>query len=104
LVLAVDDAPSGRLTHLRRYLVAVVFLGIRRLRFRSADAGEGGDRFHSLATRADGETRLACLRDALEALDGAVAVYREGNAAGDIGTAERLRATILAERAKAWVP
>ena len=34
-------------------------------------------------------------------MEGALAVYREGKAAYDIGTAEPLRAAILAEQAEA---
>ena len=69
-----------------------------------ADAGESGDRVpgsrdpHGRRGAADNtDGRLA-------AVDGALAVYREGNAAYDIGKAERLRAAILAEQAKARAP
>lgn len=56
--------------------------------------------FLSLATRTTGEARDAYFREALEAVDGALAVYREGRATYDIGTAERLRAAILEEQRK----
>ncbi len=51
-----------------------------------------------LATRAAGEARVAYLKEAVAAVEGALAVYREGQAAYDIETAERLRAGILAEQ------
>jgi hypothetical protein len=53
--------------------------------------------FRSLATRANDEGRVAFLNEALAAVDDALEVYRAGNSAYDIGTAERLRARILAE-------
>ena len=60
--------------------------------------------FRSLATRTADEARRAYLTDALAAVDGALAVYREGNAAYYIEKAERLRAEILAEQAEARAP
>ena len=60
--------------------------------------------FRTLATRTTGDARRAYLRDALAAVDGALAVYREGNAAYDIGRAERLRARILAEQGRTLAP
>ena len=59
---------------------------------------------HILAVRTTGATRLAYLADALTAVDGALEVYREGDAAYDIAGAERLRAAILAEQQQAQVP
>jgi tetratricopeptide (TPR) repeat protein len=53
--------------------------------------------FRVLAARTTGDARIAYLRDALAAVDGALEIYRAGNATYDIGTAERLRARILAE-------
>ena len=46
---------------------------------------------------------MAYLADALAAVDGALEVYREGEAAYYIEKAERLRA-LLAEQAKARAP
>ena len=60
--------------------------------------------FDILATRAANEARQKYLTDALTAVDGALAVYREGNAAYYVEKAERLRATILAEQAEARAP
>jgi hypothetical protein len=57
--------------------------------------------FLSLATRMAHEARRAYLADALIAVDGALAVYREGNAAYYAEKAERLRADILAAQAEA---
>ena len=53
--------------------------------------------FRVLATRSIGDARVAYLRDALAAVDGALEVYRAGNAAFYVERAERLRADILAE-------
>ena len=60
--------------------------------------------FRVLATRTTGDARLAYLRDALAAVDGALEVYRAGNAAYYIEKAERLRARILAETQQAQAP
>ena len=60
--------------------------------------------YRTLATRTAGDARLAYLREALAAVDGALQVYREGNATYDIGTAESLRADILAEQQQAQAP
>jgi tetratricopeptide (TPR) repeat protein len=54
--------------------------------------------FRTLATRTGGAMRLAYLADALAAVDGALAVYRDGGAAYYVEKAERLRSLILAER------
>ncbi len=47
--------------------------------------------FRVLATRSIGDARVAYLRDALAAVDGALEVYRAGNAAFYVERAERLR-------------
>ena len=60
--------------------------------------------FDILATRAANEMRRKYLTEALTAVDGALAVYREGNAAYYVEKAERLRARIMAEQAEARVP
>ena len=53
--------------------------------------------FDILGTRAANEMRQKYLTEALTAVDGALAVYREGNAAYYVEKAERLRARIMAE-------
>ena len=57
-----------------------------------------------LAIRTTGGTRMAYLKGALTAVDRALDVYREGNAPYYVEKAERLRAGILAEQAKAQAP
>jgi hypothetical protein len=60
--------------------------------------------FHTLAIRAADEARQRYLTDALAAVDGALAVYREGGAAYHIEKAEQLRAVILVEQTEAQTP
>jgi hypothetical protein len=60
--------------------------------------------FRSLATRIDGVARWGYLTDALAAVDGALAVYREGDAAYYIEKAERLRTMILDDLGQAQAP
>jgi len=60
--------------------------------------------FRVLAIRATGDAHGAYLADALAAIDGALEVYRAGNAAHYIEMAEPLRADILAEQAKTQAP
>ena len=60
--------------------------------------------FRILATRTSGNTRLTYLQEALEAVEGALQVYHEGNGAYDIGTAERLRAASWPSRQRLGRP
>jgi hypothetical protein len=57
-----------------------------------------------IASLTNGAAREAHLKEALAAVDGALAVYREGNAAPYIDKAERLRTAILAETQQAQAP
>ena len=60
--------------------------------------------FGSLSTRAADEARQKYLTDALAAVDGALAVYRKGNAAYYVEKAGRLRARIVAIQTEARAP
>ena len=110
VVLADREGGTGRLEEaVVAYRAALQELTRERVPLQWAMTQENLTRvFSLLAIRVAGEAKRKYLTDALTAVDGALAVYRENNAAYYVKEAERLRAmlrtVILAEQGRVQTP